>query len=175
MSEQDPIVLPGLAAERRGPTAAVCTSGHVYAWLLEPETETGYCPKCGDAILVACPSCGEGLPPDPSMLQWVPYHAFCVGCGRPYPWTQTELSKAKRTFAERAEVDRWDDTVKSRAAELVDDIAGERATASAVVAAIAWLEQHGAEHATPAILDLIDKLGSANLKTALRPHFPGTF
>lgn len=168
-------MLPSLASEQRGPTAAVCTSGHVYSWLVEPTTETGYCPKCGDPILLACPSCNAGLPADPSMLQWVPYHFYCVACGKPYPWIAAEILRANRTLEECAEVEGWDETVTSRARELIDDIVGERATPSAVLAAIAWLEGRRARSATQALLDTIDKLGSANLKTSLRPHYPGSF
>lgn len=174
MSERDPIVLPGLAA-MRGPVAAVCGNGHVYSWLLDPAEQIGYCSKCGDTILVSCPSCQAPLPADGEMLKWVPYHAYCSGCGKPYPWVAADISRAKRTVSEMSEAEKWSEPVEKRALELIDEIVATTATPSSVVAGVAWLESSGAQSATPAILDAIERLGSADLKTALRPHFPGVF
>jgi len=175
MSGGEPIELPALAAERRGPSAAVCTNGHVFAWLIDAVLAPKFCAKCGDPILVACPACNGVLPADGEMLQWVPYHENCWQCGKAYPWKAANLARAKRTLAEQAEVEHWSDAVKARADELVDDIAADRSAASAVVAAVKWLELHGAESATPTILDAIERLASTTLKTALRPSFPGSF
>ena len=175
MHEDDPIVLPGLAAGRSGPTAAVCASGHLLSWIIDPTIEIAHCPKCGDRILRACPSCRAPMPSDPEMLQWVPYHSYCQACGKPYPWIASEVARAKRTLAESAEVERWSNDVKARGDALVDDIAAGRASASEIVAALRWLAQRGAEAATPPVLDAVDRLGSVELKTALRPSFPGQF
>jgi len=170
-----PIELPALAAHRSGPSAAVCASGHVFAWFIDAVLAPKYCAKCGDPILVACPECSAVLPGDGEMLQWVPYHSNCWQCGKAYPWRAADIARAKRTLAEQAEVEHWSDAVKARADELVDDIAADRPAASGVVAAIKWLELHGAENATPTILDTIERLASTTLKTALRPSFPGLF
>jgi len=109
------------------------------------------------------------------MLLWVPYHAYCWQCGRAYPWRAADIARTKRTLSEQAEVERWDDAVKARAEELVDDIAADRAPASSVHAALEWLSQHGAEHATPTILDAVERLADMKLKQALRSQYPGTF
>ena len=171
----DPIVLPGLAAQRAGPSAAVCTSGHVLRWLVDPSVEIQHCPKCGDRILFACPACSAPLPPDGEMLQWVPYHSFCSTCGKPYPWIGSEIARAKRALAEAGEAERWDETVMQRAGELIDDIAGERTTPSYVTAGVHWLSQRGAENAAQTVLDVVGRLGTAELKQGMRPHFPGQF
>jgi hypothetical protein len=171
----EPIELPALSAQRKGPTAAVCASGHVFAWLIDAVLAPKHCAKCGDPILVACPECRAPLPADGEMLQWVPYHTNCWQCGSAYPWKAADIARAKRTLAEQAEVEQWSDAVKTRADELVDDIAADRATASGVVAAVKWLEKHGAESATPAILDAIERLADTTLKQALRSNFPGAF
>ncbi|MGH7838492.1 MAG: hypothetical protein ACREQC_11810, partial [Candidatus Binataceae bacterium] len=126
-------------------------------------------------ILFACPACGAPLPADPEMLQWVPYHGNCPQCGSAYPWKAADIARAKRTLAERAEVEQWPVAVKARADALVDDIAGDRAAASGVVAGIQWLAQHGAESASGPILDAVERLAGATLKQALRPSFPGQF
>ncbi len=173
MSGDEPFELPGLASHRRGPSAAVCTSGHVFRWLVDPGFAADYCPKCGDPVLVACPVCHEALPADGEMLQWVPYDGNCTSCGNAYPWKAANVARAKRTLAERAELEKWSAAVKARADEVVDDIAAERATASGVVTALQWLALQGAEGATAPVLDAVDTIATATLKQALRPHFPG--
>jgi hypothetical protein len=175
MSDDEPIELPGLSAHRRGPSAAVCASGHVFAWFVEGQIEARYCEKCGDPILFACPACGGPFPPDAEMLQWVPYYPNCMYCGKPYPWRAAEIRRAKRALAEQAETGNWDAAVKARADELVDDIVADRAAASSVAAGITWLERHAGERAAATILDAVDRLGSTALKQALRPSFPGVF
>ena len=174
MSERDPIVLPGLAATR-GPTAAVCGNGHVYSWLLDPSEQLGYCAKCGEVILVACPSCQAPLPADGEMLKWVPYHSYCSACGKPYPWVAADIDRAKRAVGELCEAEGWSEAVTRRALESIDEIVAATATASSIVAAVAWLEHNGAQSVTAVILDAVERLANADLKTALRPHFPGVF
>ncbi len=109
------------------------------------------------------------------MLQWVPYHANCTSCGNAYPWKAAEIARAKRTLAEQAELENWSDAVRARADELVDDIAADRAAASGVDAAMKWLARRSGESVIATILDTIERLGSATLKQALRPKFPGHF
>jgi hypothetical protein len=172
---KEPIELPSLSAQRRGPSAAVCASGHVFSWLVDPAVVEKYCAKCGDPILIACPTCDATLPADEGMLQWVPFYGNCMSCGRAYPWKAAEIARAKRTLAEQGETENWSDAIKARADELVDDIAADRATASGVAAALEWLALRGGEDATATILDAVERLASATLKQALRPTFPGLF
>ena len=175
MFGDEPIELPGLSAQRRGPSAAVCASGHLFSWFVEGAIEPAYCLQCGDPILFACPACNAALPADGEMLQWVPYHGNCMYCGTAYPWKAAEIARAKRALAEQAEVEHWAPAVTSRAGELVDDIAANRATASGVAAAVKWLAQGGSDGAEATILDAVERLASADLKQALRPMFPGLF
>lgn len=153
----------------------MCATGHVYAWLIDPLVAANFCPKCGEPIILACPSCNSPLPADGEMLQWVPYDGNCGNCGKAYPWKAGEIARAKRTLAEQAEAEGWIDQVKERADALVDDIAADRAAPSAVVAALDWLAHHGGESATATILDTVERLATAALKQALRPSFPGLF
>lgn len=175
MSDEKPIELPALSSERRGPCAAVCLNGHVFAWLTEAPLAPKHCAKCGDQIIVGCPQCDATLPSDGEMLIWVPYHAYCWHCGHPYPWRAADIARSKRALAEQAEVEHWTDAVTARANELVDDIVAERAAPSHVNAALLWLSEHNGEHARPIILDAIDRLADMELKQALRSDFPGIF
>jgi hypothetical protein len=107
------------------------------------------------------------------MLEWVPYHGNCPECGNAYPWKADDIARVKRTLAEQAEVEAWSNTAKARADEVVDEIAGDRATPSSVLAAMNWLAMSGAETARTTIVDAVDRLGSTELKQSLRSNFPG--
>lgn len=65
--------------------------------------------------------------------------------------------------------------MKARADELVDDIAADRASASGVVTALAWLARHGAENTAAPIFDAVERVASLTLKQALRANSPGRF
>ncbi len=171
----EPIELPSLSAERHGPCAAVCVNGHVYAWETEAPLAPNHCAKCGAGVIIACPRCRTPLPADGEMLKWVPYHAYCFHCGNAYPWRADDVARIKRTLSEQAEVERWSDAVKARANELVDDIAADRAAASGINSALKWLGEHGAETATPTILDALETLADMELKQSLRSNYPGAF
>lgn len=109
------------------------------------------------------------------MLKWVPYHSYCSACGKAYPWIEADISRARRALTEMSEAQEWNEATRARGLEVIDEIVATTATSSSVVAAVQWLEHNGAESATPVILDAIDRLASSELKTALRPHFPGVF
>lgn len=175
MAGDEPIELPGLSAERRGPSAAVCASGHLFAWLVEGPIDAACCLQCGDPILFACPACHRALPADGEMLQWVPYHGNCMYCGAAYPWKAAEIARAKRALAEQADTKHWSAAKTVRADELVDDIAANRATASGVAAAVKWLAHEDGDVAEATVLDTVARLANADLKQALRPLFPGLF
>ncbi len=150
-------------------------NGHVFAWLTDASLTPKHCAKCGEAVITACPQCNAPLPGDGEMLKWVPYHAYCWQCGNAYPWRADDINRVKRSLAEHAEVQHWDDAVKARADQLVDDIAADRAVPSGVNAALEWLREHGAEQAGPIILDAIDRFAETKLKQALRSDYPGAF
>ncbi|MBV8354468.1 MAG: DUF2321 domain-containing protein, partial [Candidatus Eremiobacteraeota bacterium] len=108
-------------------------------------------------------------------LKWVPYHSNCTSCGKPYPWKANDLERLRRTLAEQAELDGWDDVAKSRAQELLDDIAADRIAPSSAQSGLRWLEHRGAAGATATLLDAIERLGALPLKQSLRASFPGRF
>lgn len=109
------------------------------------------------------------------MLKWVPYHSYCGNCGKAYPWVAADIRRAERAIFEMSEAQSWNEATKTRAIELIHEIVGTTATPSSVVATVGWFEHHDAQSASAVILDAIDRLASAELKTALRAHFPGAF
>jgi hypothetical protein len=57
-----------------------------------PHLPPDFCTKCGDAIISACQQCKT-----PIELK-SPAHrrpAYCSGCGKPFPWTETAILAAK--------------------------------------------------------------------------------
>jgi len=93
--------------------AQICTTGHV----VTPEVETvpaesrRFCEQCGKPTITNCPKCGAdilgfgqhtGVRIVGRDLSDYRRPAYCNDCGKPYPWTVSEL-RAARTFADRLE------------------------------------------------------------------------
>lgn len=73
-------------------SAAVCRRGHVEAAALELRDEIARrCQNCGAEVLTACPSCNEQIRGRKrgALGQFTP-PAFCIQCGKPYPWASRE-------------------------------------------------------------------------------------
>ncbi len=57
----------------------------------EPQQLPPFCTKCGAANVSACQHCQTAIGRQyPGVIP-----AYCGGCGKPYPWTETALSAAK--------------------------------------------------------------------------------
>lgn len=93
----------------------VCLNGHVITpWAIrQPTSRQAFCDGCGAKTITACEGCGAYL----TGANWkedavdifyrppaVP-RAFCVGCGKPYPWTQQRMDAALALAAEISDVD----------------------------------------------------------------------
>ena len=90
-----------MGADRYG-IALICRNGHVCSCDLDHmDAAIKHCPECGEETISACPSCGaqirgsgyyEGIIYVPS------YHrpAYCINCGKPYPWTERALEQARK-------------------------------------------------------------------------------
>ncbi len=92
----------------------VCLNGHIRnetIKLLHPETNEEYCTLCGEKTITQCPKCsvdirGAMLTRSPrggrlsqcQSLTVAP--AYCLSCGKPYPWTENKIMAAVQVFAE---------------------------------------------------------------------------
>ena len=90
--------------------AQICRNGHVItsSYNRLPQFRQPFCDKCGGPTINECPACkkpirGEYFTPDVFALggEW-PAPAFCLYCGRAFPWTQARLDAA-RALADETE------------------------------------------------------------------------
>lgn len=93
-------------------TAQVCLNGHMINDSADkyPESNQDFCSRCGAKTITTCPSCGTRirgyyssefviLGGDPT-----PVHAYCSGCGKPYPWTESAIRNATDIINEEDEL-----------------------------------------------------------------------
>ncbi len=88
--------------------AQICLGGHVTNSTTQrfPQQNKDFCDKCGQHTITACPACEKAIrgryhqqnvidltEDDPAPLH-------CIGCGKPYPWTEHRLAAAKELVQE---------------------------------------------------------------------------
>ncbi len=88
--------------------AQICLGGHVANSTTQrfPQQNKDFCDKCGQPTITACPACEKAIrgryhqqnvidltEDDPAPLH-------CIGCGKPYPWTEHRLAAAKELVQE---------------------------------------------------------------------------
>ena len=90
--------------------AQICMNGHVANSATEafPEEDKKFCDECGEPTITACPACKDrirgvqsfpGLGKVQRLSRYSP-PAHCIGCGKPYPWTERRLTAAKELAQE---------------------------------------------------------------------------
>jgi hypothetical protein len=81
-------------------TAQVCLNGHVITdtYISSPSLRQQFCSKCGKETIFQCPSCKANIQGDYRVDGVVslgrricPAPAYCHSCGKPYPWTESNL------------------------------------------------------------------------------------
>ena len=85
----------------------ICENGHLINadGAKQPETSAGFCGQCGAKAMSACEKCGENIrgshwekydlwPGSYNRLGFFGVPAYCRGCGKPYPWTETAVREA---------------------------------------------------------------------------------
>ena len=95
-------------SERKYYVAQVCLNGHVITQTYDATPQHGqrFCSRCGATTITACPSCSEPirggyqtgtryLTGEPAGSWNYSPPAFCQGCGKPYPWTESGLRAAR--------------------------------------------------------------------------------
>jgi hypothetical protein len=80
----------------------------------DPDKPQVFCTMCGARTLDACPHCSA-----PILYRFAGDRAaYCSGCGKPFPWTETALAAAKE-FADELEIS---DDDKAKLKSTFDDL-----------------------------------------------------
>lgn len=89
--------------------AQICMNGHVVnmSSKASPDFNRNFCEKCGAPTITQCPNCkgnilGDYHVPDVVVLGAVEDKApaFCGGCGKPFPWTESRVQAARDLLEE---------------------------------------------------------------------------
>lgn len=91
-------------------TATICTNGHCIDSTADVTQSTKFCAKCGAGTIAACPDCHakiRGHYKDENFPYFGKYHvpAYCINCGKPYPWTVSALESAVAIIREEESID----------------------------------------------------------------------
>src|SRR5579859_2353404 len=82
--------------------AQICLNGHVINQqvVAERDHSQAFCSRCGKATTMSCRHCRAPIRgayhfPGTYVVDDVSLPSYCLGCGRPYPWTETQVLAAK--------------------------------------------------------------------------------
>ncbi|MCL4384574.1 DUF2321 domain-containing protein [Patescibacteria group bacterium] len=88
-------------------TAQICLNGDVIndSTNRSPQLNKKFCPKCGEPTITKCPECGKEIAGEIHYSNVFGAHsfkrpAFCIECGKPYPWTIRKLKSVKELASE---------------------------------------------------------------------------
>lgn len=84
-------------------TAQICLNGHVITDSYDqyPEHGKSFCDTCGEKTITQCLHCGSNIHGDYEEVGVcclgfsTPAPAYCYNCGKPFPWTESNLNSLK--------------------------------------------------------------------------------
>jgi hypothetical protein len=78
--------------------AQICLNGHVIDASFDKSAQQNnvFCEKCGEKIITQCPYCsndirGDYIPDIPMSPSDYNLPAYCLKCGKAFPWTESKL------------------------------------------------------------------------------------
>ena len=112
-------------------TAQVCLNGHVITDRYEksPNLRKQFCSECGKETIFQCPSCNANIQGD-YHVDGVVYlttseptaPAYCHNCGKPYPWTESNLKAISDLLELDEQLQKSDvETMKELLPDLITD------------------------------------------------------
>jgi hypothetical protein len=87
--------------------AQICLNGHVINTMAGkyPVYSAKFCATCGEPTIIACSGCQariRGIEEDGDFPSTFSRPAFCLECGKPYPWTERATQAAIELFIEES-------------------------------------------------------------------------
>jgi len=149
--------------------AQVCMSGHVTNSGTRdyPEHNQEFCKICGKKTITQCPWCSKTIRGAHRMAApRSPFSApaFCIECGKPYPWTASRL-EAARSLAD--EIDGLSEPERITLKSTLDDLI--RDTPMTAVAAVRFkkLVARGGKQVADAFKDILVDIVSESVRKSL--------
>ena len=150
----------------------VCLNGHVTNnWASDGARNKNFCDLCGARTITACPHCkgpirgGYKHGPGPSHP---PPEAYCLHCGRPYPWTQSRFDAVRAIAAAN---DDLNDEDRAQLAEVFPDLISKAETPRTQLAILHMkrLLKKGGSIFSEAVRKTIADVASETIKKVLFP------
>jgi len=151
----------------------VCLNGHVTNNHASDEARNQiFCDRCGAKTITACPHCKGpirgGHKYNPSSPIPGPPEAYCLHCGRPFPWTQASVDSLRAIAAVSEGLNEED---RAQLADILPDLISRSETPRTQFAAIklkALLKKGGSVFAEAAHKIIVD-VTSETIKKILVP------
>ncbi|TET45513.1 DUF2321 domain-containing protein [candidate division TA06 bacterium] len=151
--------------------AQICENGHVVNGFTKtsPERSKDFCDKCGAAAITTCPLCGGeirgGLITSYTTTRRAP--AFCIYCGKPYPWTQARIEAAHQLAGE---LDGISDEEKEKLTKSIDEIVKDSPSTTVAVTRFKKIVSKAGKPVAEAFKEILVDVASDTAKKVLWPQ-----
>ena len=148
-----------------------CLNGHVITNYASDEARTQFaCDICGAKTITVCPDCkgpirgGHKYSP----VQPVGPDAYCLHCGKPFPWTRSRFDALREIAAECDELSVRD---REQLSELLPDLIAKTETprTQLAIVQIKKLVTKGGKVFAAAVRKVVVDVGSESVKKILFP------
>ena len=152
--------------------AQICLNGHITNDSTQqfPQGSKKFCPNCGAATTIACPTCGHPIRGDyiSDVVVVMGHHykapAYCENCGTPYPWTD----KTKAAAAQLAkQLPGLTESEKSEITDSIDDLVVETPKSKPAALKLKQLLAKAGGEAAGMLRDLVVDVSSEAVKKVL--------
>lgn len=164
--------------EEQYDTAQICLSGHIINLAAQehPEGNKKFCDKCGEITITHCPNCHHGIRGLKYDQNYVdePYvdldecsaPAFCIYCGKPYPWTETKIQAAQE-LAKDSEI--MSDEDKRIWSQSIDEIVKDSPAATLAATRLKGILSKVGKPIADTLKDIVVDIVSESVKKVLWP------
>lgn len=109
-------------------SALICKNGHLINdnFHQYPEENSAFCDKCGAQTISICPHCNHEIKGrslgEFSYIGNYEVPAYCIYCGKPFPWTESAIASTTLIIQEE---DALDESQQNALIEVLPDIIAE--------------------------------------------------
>jgi len=104
--------------------AQICLNGHLINRQVQanPQKNEKFCSRCGAETITACKDCNNHLKGYiKGQVNFLYIPNFCPNCGKPYPWTETNLKVAEEMVEETDLSPKEQEELKKTLPDLMQD------------------------------------------------------